>query len=126
MSKILQSALLSLCSCATVNITESLDMIPGVSLLSDGSDRVYLKSISPLFFRSLISKHQEEYLSILFGIDTTLTDAHSIALAREMLMNALKHQVALVRLNLNLTEGEDYDAATSEDFLKNNLIFIFR
>lgn len=101
-------------------------MIPGVSLLSDGSDRVYLKSISPLFFRSLISKHQEEYLSILFGIDTTLTDAHSIALAREMLMNALKHQVALVRLNLNLTEGEDYDAATSEDFLKNNLIFIFR
>lgn len=87
---------------------------------------MYLKNVPPLFFRPLVSKHREEYLSILFGIDAALTDAHSIALEREVLMNALERQVELARIELDVSDEEDYDSESSGDFLKDNLSYIIR
>lgn len=87
---------------------------------------MYLKDVPPHFFRPLVSSHREEYLSVLFGVAQILADAHSIALEREILADALERQAELSRLQLDVSDEEDYDAEPSGDFLRDNLAYILR
>lgn len=78
------------------------------------------------FFNPLTSKHQEDYIHVLLGVESALEQAKRIAMPRTALAAELRRTFQRENYALDIADEEDYDEEPTDDPEQDHLSFTLR